>query len=304
MNELVRRSSRRTRASEGGCCCDTYNFQVLAVNYQKLLLEHLDLVDRVVRYVARRHHLSKEDAEDLSSLVRLRLIAKDFAVFRKFQGRSNLGTYLTTVVEHIYLDFCVTNWGKWRPSAAARRLGPLAILLDQLVGRDGLTFNEAVGTLQVNHGVTASREELHAIFLQLPIRTVRRFAAEEELAAVAGHMGVRDRGLERGDDLEVVERIEAALSRLLAELPSRDHLLLKLYFQDGLSMAAISRLLHTPAKPLYRRMNHAITTLRARLGQQGIDGKDIERIVGHPALTLGRLLSETPRPGEPDHGSV
>jgi RNA polymerase sigma factor (sigma-70 family) len=276
----------------------------LAVDYQKLLLEHLDLVDRVVRYVARRHHLSKTDTDELSSLVRLRLIDHDFAVLRKFQGRSNLATYLTTVIEHIYLDFCVVNWGKWRPSAAARRLGPVAIHLDQLVGRDGLTFNEAVGTLQINHGVTATREELHAIFLQLPTRTVRRFAAEEGLAAVAGQVGARDRALEREDDLEVVERVETALIRLLAELPARDQLVLKLYFQDGQSMAAIARVLHTPAKPLYRRLDDIITALRAQLRQQGIDGKDIDRIVGHPALTLGRLLVESPRPGDRDRGSV
>ena len=274
------------------------------MDYQKLLLEHLELVDRVVRYVARRHHLSKSDTEDLSSLVRLRLIDKDFAVLRKFQGRSNLATYLTTVVERIYLDFCVANWGKWRPSTAARRLGPLGVLLDQLVGRDGLTFNEAVGTLQVNHGVTATRDELHAMYLQLPIRAVRRFAAEEEIAAVAGHMGTCDRALERKDDLQVVERVEAALARLLAEMPPRDQLILKLYFQDGLSLAAISRTLHIQAKSLYRQMTDAMTTLRSKLTQQGIDGKDVERIVGHPALTLGRLLSESPQLGEQDRGSV
>lgn len=274
------------------------------MDYQKLLLEHLDLVDRVVRYVARRHHLAKSDTEDLSSLVRLRLIDRDFDVLRKFQGRSNLSTYLTTVVERIYLDYCVANWGKWRPSVAARRLGPLAVRLEQLVGRDGLTFNEAVGTLQVNHGVTSTREELHAIYLQLPMRTVRRFAAEDEIAAVAGHMGVRDRALEREDDLEVIERVEAALAQLLADLPPRDQLILKMYFTDGSSLAAISRVLHIPAKPLYGQMAEAMTTLRGKLAQQGIDGKDVERIVGHPALTLGRLLSESPSLGEHDRGSV
>ena len=274
------------------------------MDFQKLLLEHLELVDRVVRFVARRHHLSKADTEDLSSLVRLRLIDRDFAVLRKFQGRSNLGTYLTTVIEHIYLDFCVVNWGKWRPSAAARRLGPVAILLDQLVTRDGLTFNEAVGTLQINYGVTATREELYAMFVQLPTRTVRRFAAEEELAAVAGVVGTRDRALEREDDVEVVERVEAVLAHLLAELPASDQLLLKLYFQDGLSMAAIARMLHIPAKPLYGRMSEATRSLRNKLRQQGIDGKDIDRIVGHPALTLGKLLSELVQPEDQDRGSV
>jgi hypothetical protein len=80
-------------------------------------------------------------------------------------------------------------------------------------------------------------------------------------------------------------------------------LVLKLYFEDGLSMAAIARLLHAPAKPLYRQLDDTMSALRAKLCQQGIDGKDIDRIVGHPALTLGRLLSE-PRTGDQNRGSV
>jgi RNA polymerase sigma factor for flagellar operon FliA len=285
----------------------------LALDYQKLLLEHLELVDRVVRYIARKHHLPAPDTEELLSLVRLRLLDRDFAVLRKFQGRSNLATYLTTVIEHIYLDFCVGKWGKWRPSAAARRLGPIAILLDQLVGRDGLTFNEAVSTLEINYGVSETRDDLHAIFVQLPTRTVRRFAAEEELAVVAGHVGARDAALEREDDLEVIDRVESALSAILAGLAPREQLMLKLRFQDGLSMAAIARFLHTPAKPLYRHLETTIAFLRDKLRQQGIEAKDIDRIVGHPALTLGRVLSEPfdcaqgkteTDSGERDDGSV
>ena len=34
--------------------------------------------------------------------------------------------------------------------------------------------NEAVGTLQTNHGVSQTRAELHALFLQLPVANVRR----------------------------------------------------------------------------------------------------------------------------------
>jgi RNA polymerase sigma factor for flagellar operon FliA len=275
------------------------------VDYQKLLIEHLDLVDRVVRHIARRHHLPASDAEELSSLVRLRLLDQNFAVLRKFQGRSNLATYLTAVIEHVYLDFCVAQWGKWRPSAAARRLGPLAILLDQLVTRDGLNFDEAVTTLSVNHGCQATPDELHQIYMQLPTRSARRPATEEELAVVALRVGTRDKALEYEDDLETVERVESALAQILADLSPREQLILRLRFKDGLSMAAIGRLLHTAAKPLYRQLDATIARVRDRLCQQNIDAQDIDRIVGHPALTLGRLLNESAvEPADRDDGSV
>jgi RNA polymerase sigma factor (sigma-70 family) len=275
------------------------------VDYQKLLIEHLDLIDRVVRHIARRHHLPASDAEELSSLVRLRLLDQNFAVLRKFQGRSNLATYLTTVIEHVYLDYCVSQWGKWRPSAAARRLGPLAILLDQLVTRDGLSFDEAFTTLSVNHGCQATREELHQIYMQLPTRSVRRPATEGELAVVASRVGARDKALEYENDLETVERVEAALGQILAELSPREQLILRLRFKDGLSMPAIGRLLHTAAKPLYRQLDATIARVRDKLCQQNIDAQDIDRIVGHPALTLGRLLNESAvGPADRDDGSV
>jgi RNA polymerase sigma factor (sigma-70 family) len=275
------------------------------VDYQKLLLEHLALVDRLIGHVARRHHFSSAHTEEFASLVRFKLIDQDFAILRKFQGRSNLSTYLTAVIEHIYLDFCVAKWGKWRPSAAARRLGPLAMLLEQLVSRDHLTFDEAVTTLEINHGCTATRDELRAMLVQLPTRTASRLAAEKRYAIAAARAGARDPALDREEDAEIVERIEAVLARALAGLPARDQLLLKLRFQEGLTAAAVARFLHAEEKPVQRQLRHTMRLLHHRLREEGIAAEDIGRIVGHPALTLGQLLAEMPRSvGEPDGGSV
>ena len=37
----------------------------------------------------------------------------------------------------------IAEWGKWRPSAVAKRLGPTAVLLDRLLTRDGRPFDDA-----------------------------------------------------------------------------------------------------------------------------------------------------------------
>ncbi len=55
------------------------------------------------------------------------------------------------VVQRLFLDHRNRQWGKWRPSAEAKRRGPLAILLERLVVRDGWTFEQAVETLRTNH---------------------------------------------------------------------------------------------------------------------------------------------------------
>ena len=70
----------------------------------QFLAEHYGLVLRLVRSVARRRRLSADDAEELRSLVLLKLVENDFAVGRKFEGRSSLATYLTKVIWRVWLD--------------------------------------------------------------------------------------------------------------------------------------------------------------------------------------------------------
>ena len=277
----------------------------MSVDYQKLLLEHLDLIERVVRYIARRHHLTAADAEEFASVVRFKLIDRDFAILRKFQGRSNLATYLTTVVERLYLDFCIARWGKWRPSSAAKRLGPLAVLLEQMLCRDGRTFEEAVSTLQIDHQCKVTREELQRIYHQLPVRSSRRFAPEEELALARVQVGAIDHALDHRHDLEIVERVERALVDAVADLSTLDRLVLKFRFADGLSMTDIGRLVHIPPKQLYRQLQQVVELLRRKLLERGVEPNDIERVVGHPALTLGRVFSSSREgAGEPGIESV
>jgi RNA polymerase sigma factor (sigma-70 family) len=274
------------------------------VDYQKLLLQHLELIDRVLHYIARRHHLSAAETEEFASFVHFKLIDRNFAILRKFQGRSNLGTYLTTVIERLYLDFCISRWGKWRASAAARRLGPTAMLLERMLGRDGMTFDEAVGTLRTNHGITATRSELQAMLARLPARPIKRFAGEEELALVASRAGAPDAAFDQSDDQALVDRIEARLAVAVAALPASDQLLVKLHFLDNVAVARIARMLQTDAKPLYRRLDQIISLFRAQLKEEGIDLTEIDRIVSHPALNLGRLFGELPGMGDRNDGSV
>lgn len=271
------------------------------MEYEKLFLEHLELIERVVRHIARRHHLPAADADDFASVVRLKLVDRNYAVLQKFQGRSNLGTYLTTVIERFYLDFCTAQWGKWRPSAAARRIGPHAVLLERLLTRDGLTFEEAAATLQTNHHIQATHEELRGICAQLPERSIRRLAGEEELAIVAQRAATRDSRFDRGEEEEIAERINTVLREALESLPPRDQLILRLRFDNDLKIVDIARAVGVPAKPLYRQLANIIETLRAKLGQEGLEAHDIERIVGNPAVTLGRVLQPL---GELDAGSV
>src|SRR5262245_58613353 len=145
---------------------------------KELFLQELALIQRITAWVASRHGLGREDAQDFASTVSLRLIENDYAILRRFEGKSALKTYLVTVVNRVYLDFQVQRFGKWRSSAQARRLGPMAVRLERLLHRDGLTLDEACGVLRTE-GVTESPEALRQLSGSMPSRAQRRAVSSD-----------------------------------------------------------------------------------------------------------------------------
>ena len=80
--------------------------------------DHADLIQAVLAYVARGHRLTPDAADEFSSWAHLKLLGDDRAILRKFKGQSSLRTYLVTVIQRLYLDWRVHEWGKWRPSSS------------------------------------------------------------------------------------------------------------------------------------------------------------------------------------------
>lgn len=232
--------------------------------------------------------MSTLDAEEFASLVRLKLIDRDFAVLRKFEQRSSLNTYLTVVIERLCLDFCIAKLGKWRPSAAARRLGAVAIRLEQLIVREGITFDEAVGTLQTNHGVSETREELHMLLMQLPMRSVRNRAGA---VPAVPDVNVDDTWVEQHDDEQLLTRVHDALFATFSALPPDDQRIIEMRFGQGLSVADVARALNVELRPLYRRLGLIVRSMRNELTRRGIDEAEIARVVGHPTLTLSGVIA-------------
>lgn len=154
------------------------------MDYQRLLIDQLELIHQIVRTTGRRRHLSAAEREDFGSFVHLRLIEDDYAILRKFQNRSTLWTYLAMVIDRLSLDFCAEKWGRWRPSAMADRLGPVAVNLERLVTRDSHTLEEAIEILRTNHDVEQTEAELRRIWEQLPPRSRTTSVGEEAADSV------------------------------------------------------------------------------------------------------------------------
>jgi RNA polymerase sigma factor (sigma-70 family) len=259
------------------------------VDLQRLLLDHLDLIGQIVRTTGRRRHLSAPEREDFASFVHLRLIEDDYAILRKFQNRSTLWTYLAMVIERLSLDFCAEKWGRWRPSAMAERLGPVAVNLERLVTRDSHTVDEAIEILRTNHDVGLTDAQLRDIWEQLPTRS-RTTAVGEEAAAAVSSDDTSDASIEESDRRARIKRLQGALQTAFEEIPAQDRVVVALRFDQDMSVVEIAKLTGSSVPTLHRRLDKSVKQLRNALSLAGFDPREVASLIGHPSIALSPLL--------------
>lgn len=265
------------------------------MNYERLVVENLPVVDSVVRTIARRHRLSADEQDELAASVRLKLVENEYDVLRRFQGRSQLRTYLITVVQRHFLDDRNARWGKWRPSAQARRLGPVAVLLDQLITRDHLPFEEAAETIKATYHESPSREQLHAMQQQLPARSGRQFLGEHELEQIPAAASGEDNLIDSIESRRLGDRIDRVLKSVLATLDDDDRFILRLRFCEDVKLTRIAELMGVPAKPFYRRIELLMGVLRKELEAQGVSQADAMAVIEQSGTGMvGALRPQTP----------
>lgn len=212
----------------------------------------------VVRSVGRRYRLRKDDVDDLFSSVCVKLLDDRRAVLARFEGRSAMSTYLTTVVTRVWLDQLIAREGKWRPSARATQLGPVAVELERLMQREHLPIAEAIATVQSAGRTTASAEALWGMAAQLPLRRVgARFVSLDDLGEVRSAQPAP-----RDQQAHVRRRHVVAA---LKALPPDDRMLIRRRFARGETVADIARSLSRDQRDLYRHYDRLLAGIRTRV---------------------------------------
>jgi RNA polymerase sigma factor for flagellar operon FliA len=252
---------------------------------EEIFLEQLSLIERVIASVCRRHAFPVDESEEFSSWAKLRLVDGDYAVLRKFQGRSSLSTYLTTVIVNLFRDYRTHRWGKWRPSAEAKKLGSAAIQLETLIARDGRTLAEAIAILRTTFDVEQSEESLGELAARLPVRTRRRVEGDDVLGTLTSSQSAED-GLDESARREVQRRATTALGKAFATLEPAERLALKLRFDSGLTVVEIAKLLGESPRALYSRIERSLKALRRELETQGLEADAVSGLIGWPGLDL------------------
>ncbi len=252
---------------------------------RQLYLRELPTIDGIVRIACRRRGAGM-DEEDFASLVKLKLIEEDYAVIRKFSGRSSFRTYLTIVIQRFLLDQRVREWGRWRPSAEARRLGGPAVALERLLHRDGLTFEEACAVF-ARRSPRTPRALLETLVGRLPVRRQRPVHSgapkEGDLTLDAS---VVERPALQADRERIADRTARMLEEAIAGLDAEDRLLLRLRFQEDLTVVSVARSVGAPRRQVHKRIRRLLDELRAALESRGLDRGTAWDLVEHGAENL------------------
>lgn len=259
-----------------------------------LYLEHLRAIESIAGWVARRNRLDTDETAEFVQEVCFRLLDNDYAILRKFEGRASITTYLTTVIGRLFNQYRVERWGKWRPSAEAKRLGDKAITLERLTTRDGYTFDEAVKILTTPGGSQYTIGELEAIYLRLPNRGPRPVMVAGDVAPdIIATDGETDDRVTRKERESVALKAVRSIDTVMAQMNPEDRLILQLRYFSALKVPEIARRLHHDQKWLYKRLDALCEKIRRKMEADGLDRKLIADLLdAQTDLRFGFLRPE------------
>lgn len=234
----------------------------------------------VIAAVGRAHRLSPDEAEDFAQTAHLKLLERNYAPLAQFTGRSTLRTYLTVVVTRLLLDWRNSRYGKWRPSAWARRHGTTAIQLDRLVTRDGHSPQEAMSILE-HRPQPPESAALRDLLENLPRRSRARLVSADDLEERA--IGMFEDPVEQAQIAASRQRAVKRLARAYRRLEPADRRLIHLRFERGLQVSQIAVSLGVQAKPLYARIHRILELLRRAVASES-DTRSVAGRMGNTDL--------------------
>ena len=253
--------------------------------------EHIRDIQRVIRSLA-RVSLRPDERDDFEGAAWVTLLEDDQRRLRSYRGECPFPCFLRVVLRRILLDFRTSRWGKWRPSADARRAGPDAVAIERKVVRDGYPLEPFTGMAAPDERHRLARLVQHAS----ASRPGRR---EQPLDAVADWAATTGPSPEDALILSAREaarkRVGHALGAAINVLGTHDRRLLALRYGQGHAVSTIAATTGADQRRLYRTFERVLRRLRADIEGRGVCPHDVDACVRsyptRPAAAIPRTAS-------------
>lgn len=269
-----------------------YPYGELLRDFKQEILDHWSLINRLAG-----RKFSGTLAEEAALYVLDRLQEEDCRRVRSFTGRARFSTFLTALTTRLLEDFSRKRFGRVRPPGWISALGGIWGALFELLCLQRLSVGDAVETML--HRV-ADRKCVEAAAWEILEKVTdcgRQQAQEVEFDDQSGNH-VKNNGHRRGEHLqgpeecflederrkfletlfkglldEQLEGVEHSFALILAAgitLTAKERLLLKLCFQDGISVSRAGWMLGMNANQVHGKLRRLLTRLRENFEQAGI----------------------------------
>ncbi len=261
-------------------------------DYRRLLVDNLPRLRQLVQRTCARRALLHE-ADDVLSAVTIKLLERDCAAMRQYDGRGSFCGFLARIVDRFVLDYQTHEWGKWRPSAEARRLGRAAVLLDRMVSRDGVPAAEATAMVAAHLRLPAA--EVLQMQEKLTATTVRRRrprrCGDAVPMAAAPTLACPVEREERTRDAAVVRQ---ALGSALGSLDDAARRLVDMRYVRGMTVRDIALALGADQKQLYREYDRLLARMRRYLTRYGLDACAMRLLLADGECVIEEILAPPP----------
>jgi RNA polymerase sigma factor for flagellar operon FliA len=265
---------------------------------REFLLANLPLIEQIVASICRRKGMNPDEIDEFAAVFKLRLVDNDYAVIRAFRERSSFATYIAAVIGKALLDHRNREWGKWRASAEAERLGDIAIKIERRLYRDQSSLDDAFVAIVSQHP-ELTRPDFDRLAEKLPVRWKRRHVELDEALLKPEQPDVT--GPEVASAASTISRIVCGF---IDRLPEEDQLLLRMRFDSEMSVAQIAMALHLDQQLLYRRLYRHFDDLRGALEAAGVRAGDVADVMGKETNLLDfHFKSRGTRPSEEDEST-
>lgn len=247
-----------------------------------LLSEALEILEDLLARLARKKRLDPDEADDVSSEIRLKFVENDYAVLRSLKEPRALRSVLALFVMSRWRDHVVAELGRWRPSAAAERSGELAVELERLIHREGLSPHEAFEQVRTRGLTDASDLDLARLMAELPDRAPMRpeQVPLDAVAEIPGSATPEDLLEAKEVHLEW-EEVRTMLRNAQHALSAEEQVVIRMLFWDKMTIADVARALGLDQKPLYRQRDGLKARIERTLVDGGLSAEVVHRLVGN-----------------------
>ncbi len=235
----------------------------------EFLEENRDTVTQIALCAFRRLGMPAEEAEEFVADVYVRLLSAERPLVARCTQPGSARSYLSVAIMNLARDYRTKAWGKWRPSAQARRLGALATRLERMLHRDGYSLSEATRLLSAEDA-RLSEKQLVALSRLLPRRVARRSFSSID----AGLMSPLAAPSIQADQLITHTSTARALVRLIREAlvsaSDQERTLIHERFVVGKTVATIARERGIKPARAYRILAGCLSRIRQACEGAGI----------------------------------